>query len=136
LGCSWCYWKSLSKSNLIKFISQFLELRCGRYWFLNGFRRKHQLSFQCVHNVKFQNFQFRKCEKQRMCSHLGQQHRLHYLSTIHFENQSHGDLLWAMILILLIINILVHECLFVTWICIILVLFEALKHVSHIYCKL
>jgi len=66
LGRSWRYWKALNKSNLIKFISEFLELRCGRYWFFNGFKRKHQSSLQCVHNVKFQNFQFRKCEKQRI----------------------------------------------------------------------
>jgi hypothetical protein len=44
-----------------------------------------------------------------------------------FWNQGHGDLLWAMILILSIINILVHECLFVTCIFIILVLFRAFK---------
>jgi hypothetical protein len=32
---SWCYWNALGKSDLIKFISQFSELRCGRYQFLS-----------------------------------------------------------------------------------------------------
>jgi len=35
-GCSWCCWKALGESDLIEFISHFLELRCGRYWFLSG----------------------------------------------------------------------------------------------------
>jgi hypothetical protein len=74
-GCSWCYWKALGKSDLIEFISQFSELRWGRYCFLNGFccwkfkqsakigfRRKNQLSRQCVHIAKFRK-QFLKCEK-------------------------------------------------------------------------
>jgi hypothetical protein len=30
-------WKALGESNLIEFISQFSELRCGRCWFLSGF---------------------------------------------------------------------------------------------------
>jgi hypothetical protein len=29
-GCSWCYWKALGKSDLIKFISQFSKLRCWK----------------------------------------------------------------------------------------------------------
>jgi len=36
-GCFWCCWKAFSEPHLIEFISQFPELRCGRYWFLNGF---------------------------------------------------------------------------------------------------
>jgi hypothetical protein len=36
-GCSWCCWKAVDESDLIEFISQFSELRCERYWFLNGF---------------------------------------------------------------------------------------------------
>jgi len=36
-GCFWwCWWKALSQSDLIEFISQFSELRCQRYWFLSG----------------------------------------------------------------------------------------------------
>jgi hypothetical protein len=31
--CFWC-WKTLGKSNLIKLISQFSELRCGKILFL------------------------------------------------------------------------------------------------------
>jgi hypothetical protein len=59
---SWCFWKVLDESDLIRFISQFWELRCGRYWFLSAFwcwkfkqiekiriGRKNQLSPQCVH---------------------------------------------------------------------------------------
>jgi hypothetical protein len=34
---SWCFWKDLGESNSIEFISQFSELRCGRYCFLSGF---------------------------------------------------------------------------------------------------
>jgi hypothetical protein len=30
-GHSWCYWKTLGKSDLTEFISQFSELMCGRY---------------------------------------------------------------------------------------------------------
>jgi hypothetical protein len=61
-GHSWCFWKALGESNSIDFISQFSELRCGRYCFLSGFfcwkfkqitkigfGRKNQLSPQCVH---------------------------------------------------------------------------------------
>jgi len=33
---SWCFWKALSESDVIEFISQFSEVRCGRYWFLSG----------------------------------------------------------------------------------------------------
>jgi len=57
-----CCWKSLSESELIEFVSQFSELRCGRYWFWSGFccwkfkqiakigfGRKNQLNLQCVH---------------------------------------------------------------------------------------
>jgi len=36
-GCSCCCWKALSELDLIEFISQFSELRCGRYWLLSGF---------------------------------------------------------------------------------------------------
>jgi hypothetical protein len=36
-GCSWCWQKPLSKSDLTEFISQFSELSCERYWFLSGF---------------------------------------------------------------------------------------------------
>jgi len=61
-GCSWCEWKTQGESNLIKFISQFSELTCERYFFLSefccwkfkqiakiGFGRKNQLSPQCIH---------------------------------------------------------------------------------------
>jgi hypothetical protein len=61
-GHSWWCWKALDESDLIEFISQFSELRCGGYWFLSefccwkfkqiakiGFGRKNQLSPQCVH---------------------------------------------------------------------------------------
>ncbi len=34
---SWCCWKALEESNLIKFISQIFEPKCARYWFLSGF---------------------------------------------------------------------------------------------------
>jgi hypothetical protein len=34
---SWCSWKTLGEPNLIEFISQFSELRCGKYWFLMHF---------------------------------------------------------------------------------------------------
>jgi hypothetical protein len=64
--CSWCCWKALSKSDLIELISQFSELRCGRYWFLSGFcfwkfkkigfRRKNQSSPQFIHIDEFRNF--------------------------------------------------------------------------------
>jgi hypothetical protein len=76
-GCSWCYWKALGESNLIDFISQFSifisqfsELRCGRYWFLSEIcwcklkqiakieiESKNQLSHQCVHIAEFRKFQ-------------------------------------------------------------------------------
>jgi hypothetical protein len=36
-GCSWCCWKALGKSDCVEFISQVLELRCGRYWYFSGF---------------------------------------------------------------------------------------------------
>jgi hypothetical protein len=36
-GCSWCCWKAGSKSDLMEFISQILELRCGKYWFWSFF---------------------------------------------------------------------------------------------------
>jgi hypothetical protein len=61
--------KALDESDLIRFISQFWELRCGRYWFLGAFwrwkfkqitkigiGRKNQLSPQCAHtwaNITF-----------------------------------------------------------------------------------
>jgi hypothetical protein len=35
--CSWCCWKAFGESDLIEFVSQFLELICGRYWFLSEF---------------------------------------------------------------------------------------------------
>jgi hypothetical protein len=66
--------KALGESNLIEFISQFSELRCGGYLFLSefcywkikqitkiGFGRKNELSPR----------------PQSMCSHLNQRHRLH-----------------------------------------------------------
>jgi hypothetical protein len=37
-GHSWCCQKALGESDLIEFISQFSELRCGRYWFWSAFR--------------------------------------------------------------------------------------------------
>jgi len=59
---SWCCWKALGELDLMNFISQFSEERCGRYCFLSeflnekfkqiskiGFGRKNQLSLQCVH---------------------------------------------------------------------------------------
>jgi hypothetical protein len=63
-GCSWCCWKALGDSDLIKFISQFSELKCGRYLFFEwilllkiqtnckkiGFGRKNLLSPPCVHS--------------------------------------------------------------------------------------
>jgi hypothetical protein len=74
--CYWCFWKAHNKSDLIKFISQFSKLRCGKYWFLNGFccwkfkqiakiefGRKIQLSLQCVHIAEFRSFQLKKYEK-------------------------------------------------------------------------
>jgi len=36
-GRSWCYWKAPDKSDFKKFIPQFLELSCGRYWYFSGF---------------------------------------------------------------------------------------------------
>jgi hypothetical protein len=36
-GQFWCCWKALGKSNKIEFILQFLELKCGRYYFLMDF---------------------------------------------------------------------------------------------------
>ncbi len=36
-GCSRCCWKALREVDLIEFISQFSEVRCGRYWLLSGF---------------------------------------------------------------------------------------------------
>jgi hypothetical protein len=35
--CSWCCWKALDKSDLIKFISQLSKQSCEIYWFLSGF---------------------------------------------------------------------------------------------------
>jgi len=32
-GHSWCCWKALGESDFMEFISQFSELRCGRYYF-------------------------------------------------------------------------------------------------------
>jgi hypothetical protein len=62
--------KPSGKSNLIKFISQFSELRHERYGFLSEiccwkFKPipKIQLCRQCVHIVEFRNFEFSKCEK-------------------------------------------------------------------------
>jgi hypothetical protein len=65
-GCSWCCGKACSKSDLIEFISQILELRCRRYWFFSdffcwkfkqitkfGFGRKNQLNPQFVDMIKF-----------------------------------------------------------------------------------
>ncbi len=37
LGRSWCYSKALDEWDLIDFISQFSEPRCGKYWCLNEF---------------------------------------------------------------------------------------------------
>ncbi len=101
-GHSWCCWKALCESDLIEFVSQFSELRCGRYWFLNGFccwkfkqiaklngfGRKNQLSPQCVHLAKFRNFQSWKCENSRLCSHLGPaaQATLIRLKWVYFED--------------------------------------------------
>ncbi len=34
---SWCCWKGLSESDLIKLFSQFSKLRYRRYWFWSGF---------------------------------------------------------------------------------------------------
>ncbi len=36
-GHLWCCWKTLGEIDLITCISQFLELRCERHWFLSGF---------------------------------------------------------------------------------------------------
>ncbi len=49
LGHSWCCCKALGKSNKIEFISHFLELRCGRYYFLMKF---------AIHSKKNANFGF------------------------------------------------------------------------------
>jgi len=77
-GHSSCCCKAFNKLDLVNFISQFLELKCGRYWFLNkfcchkfkkiakiGFGRKTQLSIQCVHITifKFSNFENVKKKK-------------------------------------------------------------------------
>jgi len=43
---SWCCWKALDESNLIKFTSQFSELSCGRYWILNDFVVKNSNNLQ------------------------------------------------------------------------------------------
>jgi len=48
-GCPWCHWKTFNKSNLIKFISWFWKLKCGRYWFLIGFGSKRHITSQCVY---------------------------------------------------------------------------------------
>jgi hypothetical protein len=69
--CSWCCWKTFSELDLIRFISQFWELRFGKYWVLSGFcywkfkqivkigfGKKNKLSPQCIHIAKFRNFQF------------------------------------------------------------------------------
>jgi hypothetical protein len=61
-GRYWYCWKALNNSDLIEFISLFLELKCGRYWFCSGFccwkfkqitkigfGKKNQLNPQCVH---------------------------------------------------------------------------------------
>jgi len=60
--CSTRCWKAFDESDLIEFISQFSEVRCERYIdFWVGF------CFQ----------QLQKLVEPSMCSHLGQQHRLH-----------------------------------------------------------
>ncbi len=35
--CTWCCWKVITKLDLMKFISWFSYLRCGKYWVLNEF---------------------------------------------------------------------------------------------------
>jgi hypothetical protein len=69
---SWCYWKPLSKSDLIEFISQFPQLRCERYWFLRGF-----CCWEIQTNCKNWVWKEKSVEPSR-CSHLGQPHMLHY----------------------------------------------------------
>ncbi len=83
-GRSWCCWKALVTSNLIKIISQFSELRCGRYWFLIGFcywkfkkiakigfERKNELTLRCVHIAEFKKFQILKMWKIKNVFTLG-----------------------------------------------------------------
>jgi hypothetical protein len=76
-GAFWCCWKALIEPDLIKFISQFSELRCRRYWHLSGFccwkfkqiaknwvwKEKVVEPSMCSHIAEFRNFQFWKCEK-------------------------------------------------------------------------
>jgi hypothetical protein len=66
---SWCCWKAFDESDLIEFISQFSKVKCGRYIdFWVGFCFK-----QIVKNWVWKE----KSVEPSMCSHLGQQHRLH-----------------------------------------------------------
>jgi hypothetical protein len=95
-GNSWCPWEALDKSDLIEFISQFSELRCGVWsgcccWKFKkvakiGFRRKNQVSCQCVHFVEFRNFQLWKCEKIKNVFRLGPkaQATIVYLKTYYY----------------------------------------------------
>jgi hypothetical protein len=73
-GCSWSCWKALSKSNLVEFISQFSELRCGHIYFLVDFvvRNSNELQklglkgkiSQALDVFTLLNLvQFLKCEK-------------------------------------------------------------------------
>jgi len=88
-GCSWCQ-KAFNELDVIKFISQFLDIRCGRYWFLSefccwkfkkiakiGFVRKISWAFIVFTLSNLEIFNSKNVKKNKMRSHLGQWHRLH-----------------------------------------------------------
>jgi hypothetical protein len=65
------YWKALTESDLIEFISQVSQLRCGKHWLSSAF---------CCWDFKqiAKNWVWKgKSYEPSMYSHLGQWHRLH-----------------------------------------------------------
>jgi hypothetical protein len=93
----------------MKFISQFSELRCRRYWFLSGFccwkfkkftkigfGRKNQLSPECVHISKFKNFQFWKTFKKVFTLRPTAQATLGWINQQMHENSHTANTFWRL----------------------------------------
>jgi hypothetical protein len=82
-----CCWKALSYSDVMEFISQFSELRCGRHWFWrvdfvaqnsNKLQKwKNQLTLNVFTLPNIEIFNSENVKNKKMCSHLGQGHVRH-----------------------------------------------------------
>jgi hypothetical protein len=95
-GNSWLPWEAMDKSDFIESISQFSHLRCGFWtgccsWKFKKvakieFKRKSQVSCQCVHFAEFRNFQLWKSEKIKNVFTLGPkaQASIVYLKTYYY----------------------------------------------------